>query len=72
MLMGGSSRVPLLQEVLQKQWGDRPLSRSINADEAAALGAVYRAADLSTGFRVKRFHVQDRVHLPIVVSIHTF
>ena len=28
------------------------LGKSLNTDEAAAMGAVYKAADLSTGFKV--------------------
>ena len=44
------------------------LGRSLNTDEAAALGAVYQAAGLTKLFRVKKFIVKDANVLPIVVS----
>ena len=45
------------------------LGKSINTDEAAALGAVYQAAFLGKGFKVKTFHVRDANIFPINVSI---
>lgn len=44
------------------------LGKNINTDEAAALGAVYKAADLTAGFKVKRFLVKDLNLFPIDVS----
>ena len=43
------------------------LGRSLNTDEAAALGAVYQAAGQTKLFRVKKFIVKDANVLPIVV-----
>lgn len=45
------------------------LGKNINADEAAAMGAVYQAAALSKAFKVKPFVVRDAVLYPIQVSI---
>lgn len=45
----------------------RELARFLNTDEAIALGAVYEAAHLSKGFRVKPFEVQDLNLYPIQV-----
>lgn len=45
------------------------LGKSINTDEAAAMGAVYHAADLGKGFKVKKFLIKDACHYPIVVSM---
>eukprot|EP00095_Tigriopus_kingsejongensis_P002234 snap_masked-scaffold133_size323035-processed-gene-1.2 protein:Tk02234 transcript:snap_masked-scaffold133_size323035-processed-gene-1.2-mRNA-1 annotation:"hypothetical protein D910_11801" len=42
--------------------------RNLNTDEASAMGAVYRAADLSTGFKVKKFITKDAVVFPIDVD----
>ncbi|KAF2362863.1 Heat shock protein 70 family [Trinorchestia longiramus] len=67
VLVGGSTRVPAVQDHLQKLWG-RELSRNINADEAAAMGAVYRAADMGQGFKVKTFHVKETNLYPIEVE----
>ena len=44
---------------------------SINTDEAAALGAVYQAAHLSKGFKVKPFGVKDATLYPIQVGATT-
>jgi hypoxia up-regulated 1 len=44
------------------------LGKNLNADEAATMGAVYRAADLATGFKVKKFIVKDAVLFPIQVT----
>lgn len=51
IIVGAGTRMPKVQETLTKLTG-RDLGKNLNADEAAALGAVYRAADLSTGFQV--------------------
>ena len=65
--MGAGTRVPKVQEKLTSQLG-RELGKSLNTDEAAAMGAVYKAADLSTGFKVKKFLTKDAVIFPILVS----
>uniref|UniRef100_A0A673MQD2 Hypoxia up-regulated protein 1 n=1 Tax=Sinocyclocheilus rhinocerous TaxID=307959 RepID=A0A673MQD2_9TELE len=59
ILVGGSTRVPRVQDVLLKAVGKEELSKNINADEAAAMGAVYQAAALSKAFKVKPFLVRD-------------
>lgn len=45
------------------------LGKNINADEAAAMGAVYQAAALSKAFKVKPFLVRDAAVFPIQVSL---
>lgn len=66
VLVGAATRMPKVQEVLQKVVG-QDLAKNLNTDEAAALGAVYKAADLSTGFQVKKFITKDAVLFPIQV-----
>ncbi|XP_067935548.1 hypoxia up-regulated protein 1-like [Watersipora subatra] len=68
ILMGGATRIPKVQEMLLKTVRRKELGKSINTDEAAALGAVYQAAYLSTGFRVKTFAVKDANVYPIQVQ----
>ena len=46
----------------------KELGKSLNTDEAGALGAVYQAAALSKAYRVKRFLVRDAVPYPIQVE----
>ncbi|RVE63495.1 hypothetical protein OJAV_G00136900 [Oryzias javanicus] len=68
ILVGGSTRVPKVQEVLLKATGKEELGKNINADEAAAMGAVYQAAVLSKAFKVKPFLVRDAAIFPIQVE----
>uniref|UniRef100_A0A673M8X2 Hypoxia up-regulated protein 1 n=1 Tax=Sinocyclocheilus rhinocerous TaxID=307959 RepID=A0A673M8X2_9TELE len=68
ILVGGSTRVPKVQDVLLKAVGKEELSKNINADEAAAMGAVYQAAALSKAFKVKPFLVRDAAMFPIQVE----
>lgn len=67
ILVGAGTRVPKVQEKITKVVGVE-LSKNLNTDEAAALGAVYKAADLSTGFKVKKFITKDIVLYPIQVE----
>lgn len=69
ILFGGSTRTPKVQEILKKKINGE-LGKNLNADEAAVMGAVYRAADLATGFKVKKFIVKDAVLFPIQVSFN--
>lgn len=67
VLVGAGTRVPKVQEYLQKAV-KRELAKNLNTDEAATLGAVYKAADLSTGFKVTKFITKDAVLYPIQVT----
>lgn len=68
MLSGAGTRVPRVQDRLVKDLkSSQPLGRSLNTDEAAALGAAYKAADLSNGFKVKPFITKDATLFPIQV-----
>ncbi|XP_038609730.1 hypoxia up-regulated protein 1 [Tachyglossus aculeatus] len=68
ILVGGATRVPKVQEALLKAVGKEELGKNINADEAAAMGAVYQAAALSKAFKVKPFGVRDATLFPIQVE----
>ncbi|KAK9073977.1 hypothetical protein SSX86_006572 [Deinandra increscens subsp. villosa] len=47
VLVGGSTRIPKIQQMLGEFFDSRPLYKSINADEAVAFGAAVLAANLS-------------------------
>jgi len=49
VLVGGSSRIPKIQEMLSERFNGKELNRSINPDEAVAYGAAVQAALLSGG-----------------------
>ncbi|XP_066507494.1 hypoxia up-regulated protein 1 isoform X1 [Hoplias malabaricus] len=68
ILVGGATRVPRVQEILLKAVKKEELGKNINADEAAAMGAVYQAAALSKAFKVKPFLVRDAAVFPIQVE----
>lgn len=47
VLVGGSTRIPKVREVLSKLFSDKELNKSIEPDEAVAYGAAVQAAILS-------------------------
>lgn len=47
VLVGGSTRIPKIQQLLEEFFSDKQLSKSINPDEAVAYGAAIQAAILS-------------------------
>ncbi|KAK5649930.1 hypothetical protein RI129_000959 [Pyrocoelia pectoralis] len=47
VLVGGSTRIPKVQSLLQNYFSGKPLNLSINPDEAVAYGAAVQAAVLS-------------------------
>ncbi|BHF62923.1 Hypoxia up-regulated protein 1 [Sparganum proliferum] len=68
ILFGGGTRVPMIQAALKELTGKSELGKSINSDEAAAIGAVYQAAYHTPGFKVKRFVTKDTNRLPVLVT----
>jgi len=49
VLVGGSTRIPKVQKLLQNFFNGKELNKSINPDEAVAYGAAVQAAILSGG-----------------------
>ncbi|KAJ0443071.1 putative Heat shock protein 70 family [Helianthus annuus] len=47
VLVGGSTRIPKVQQMLGEYLDGKPLSKTINVDEAVAYGAAVLAANLS-------------------------
>eukprot|EP00058_Branchiostoma_floridae_P024583 XP_002610073.1 hypothetical protein BRAFLDRAFT_125669 [Branchiostoma floridae] len=68
IIFGGGTRVPKVQEALLKAVKKPDLGKSVNADEAAAMGGVYQAAFLSKAYRVKKFVIKDAALYPIEVD----
>ncbi|KAI9715825.1 MAG: adenyl-nucleotide exchange factor sse1 [Chrysothrix sp. TS-e1954] len=63
-LVGGCTRVPALKAAVQ-QFFNKPLSFTLNQDEAVARGCAFSCAILSPVFRVRDFSVHDIVTYPI-------
>ncbi|KAH6802381.1 heat shock protein 70 [Perilla frutescens var. frutescens] len=71
VLVGGSSRIPKVQQLLQDLFNGKELCKVINPDEAVAYGAAVQAAILSGGGNEK---VQNLVLMdvtPLSLGIHT-
>ena len=60
-LLGGSVRMPQVKKKLEEYFGEAKLElgQHMNGDEAMALGAAFRAANLSTAFRVRKVGSSD-------------
>lgn len=63
-MVGGCTRVPAIKERISKFFG-KPLSFTLNQDEAIARGCAFSCAILSPVFRVRDFSVHDIVTYPI-------
>ncbi|PVH97137.1 heat shock protein Hsp88 [Periconia macrospinosa] len=63
-MVGGCTRVPALKTRIQDFFG-KPLSFTLNQDEAVARGCAFNCAILSPVFRVRDFSMHDIVSYPI-------
>jgi len=70
VLVGGSSRIPKVQQLLQDFFKGKDLCKSINPDEAVAYGAAVQAALLSEGIKnVPNLVLLDVAPLSLGISI---
>lgn len=71
VLVGGSTRIPKIQKLLQEFFNGKELNKSINPDEAVAYGAAVQAAVLSgdTSAKVKDLLLLDVA--PLSMGIET-
>lgn len=63
-LIGGGTRIPSLKDRISAFFG-KPLSFTLNQDEAVARGAAFSCAMLSPAFQVRAFAVHDITSYPI-------
>ena len=69
ILHGGAVRTPFVQKQLEDLVKDNDKIRTnVNSDEAAVLGAGFKAATISPSFRVKEIRASDSAVYPIFAS----
>eukprot|EP00455_Lapot_gusevi_P038029 TRINITY_DN4264_c0_g2_i1.p1 TRINITY_DN4264_c0_g2~~TRINITY_DN4264_c0_g2_i1.p1 ORF type:complete len:890 (-),score=423.85 TRINITY_DN4264_c0_g2_i1:69-2738(-) len=67
VLVGGGTRIPRVQALLKEFLARDALDQNLNGDEAPALGASFRAANLSALFRVRHIGMTDITSFPVGV-----
>lgn len=68
VLVGGSTRVPLVQNALREAGiPDSKLAQNVNADEAAVMGAAFYGASFNPQFRMKEIRAYDLI--PYAVNL---
>nr|XP_039266904.1 heat shock 70 kDa protein II-like [Styela clava] len=67
VLVGGSTRIPKIQEMLEKYFDNIKLKRTINPEEAVACGAAVYASSLGSvkDLALKEFALEDVIPLSI-------
>nr|KAJ0228506.1 hypothetical protein LSAT_V11C100036370 [Lactuca sativa] len=72
VLVGGSTRIPMIQKMLKDFFNGKELSKNIHADEAVAYGAAILAAKLNGEMnqKVNNLVLLDVVPLSLGVSMH--
>jgi molecular chaperone DnaK (HSP70) len=63
-VVGGGLRIPAIQQKLKDFMG-MELTQSLDGDEAMSQGAVFRAANLSTAFQVRKLGMTDVTAYPV-------
>jgi len=65
VLVGGSSRIPKVQQFLQELFNGKKLFKSINPDEAVAYGATIQAAIMSGEDEIQDYLMNDATPLSL-------
>ncbi|KAL2893932.1 Heat shock cognate 70 kDa protein [Bienertia sinuspersici] len=71
VLVGGSTRIPKVQQLLQEYFNGKELCKSINADEAVAFGAAYHAAILAGVGSAKNAVLVDVAPLSLGIELYS-
>uniref|UniRef100_A0A914D067 VWFA domain-containing protein n=1 Tax=Acrobeloides nanus TaxID=290746 RepID=A0A914D067_9BILA len=69
ILVGGSSRIPMVRRLLQELFPGKTLNYSIDADEAVAYGAALVAAKLSGALNSNQINLSEATPLSIGTEI---
>ena len=71
VLVGGSTRIPMIQQLLKRMFNGKALNKSVNPDEAVAYGAAVQAAMLTESYdpKLQRLSLQDVTPLPLGIAV---
>ena len=69
ILVGGSTRIPQIQKLLEEFFEDKTLNKTINPDEAVAHGAALHAALLAGEKSIDEYSFSDVAPLPLGITI---
>jgi len=58
-IVGGTSRIPKLQQILKQIFSREDLGNRINADEGAVIGTGYRGISLRSSVAAEKFQLKD-------------
>merc|ERR1719399_194061 len=67
-IIGGSARIPAVQDRIAAFFGKESCSKTLNLDECVAKGCALQCAMLSPAFKVRDFSVTDITLYPIALS----
>lgn len=67
-LIGGCTRIPLIQNLLKELSGMKKLNRTLNGDEAIAIGAGYFGAEMKDDFQFKPVKISSHIHNKIYLK----
>ena len=59
VMVGGSSRIPAIQEIVKQFFNQKQLSMKINADEAVAIGATIQGAVIKVEDNIEELIIKD-------------
>jgi len=66
--VGGATRIPAVQRLIEKVLKVEGVSRTLNASESIARGCAMMAAMRSPNFRVTEYKIEDSNFYPIKVG----
>lgn len=69
VLVGGSTRIPRIQQLIRNMFDGKELSRDIHPDEAVAIGAVITAGQHSTDCEPAVLNIKDVTSLSLGIKI---
>ena len=67
-IIGGATRIPMIQQIIQEVFKVEQVSRTLNASECVARGCAMMSAVLSPLFRVAEYHIEEANYYPIRVN----